>query len=177
MNIGDRIKQRRIELGIDAEELAEKIGKSRATIYRYENGDIENMPTTVLEPIAKALNITPAYLMGWIQENEWDISSKRLEDSFNALYHLLHSLGWSYEWSHEDEKYIFSNGSTSFQITAEEYTDLIAQLQDFCRKKLQKLLLQSSSLLNAAHERTDCELTAEGQEHDDEIMKDDSEWK
>ena len=65
MNIGDRIKQRRIELGFDADDLAKKIGKSRATVYRYENGDIENMPTTVLEPIAKALNTTPAFLMGW----------------------------------------------------------------------------------------------------------------
>ena len=45
MNTGDRIKQRRIELGLTADDLAQKIGKSRATIYRYENGDIENMPT------------------------------------------------------------------------------------------------------------------------------------
>ena len=65
MNVGQRIKQKRIDLGMDAEELALKIGKSRATVYRYENGDIENMPTTVLEPIAKALKTTPAYLMGW----------------------------------------------------------------------------------------------------------------
>ena len=39
MNTGDRIKQRRIALGLTVDELAEKIGKSRATIYRYENGD------------------------------------------------------------------------------------------------------------------------------------------
>lgn len=65
MNTGDRIKQRRIALGLSVDELAEKIGKSRATIYRYENGDIENMPTPVLEPLAKALETTPADLMGW----------------------------------------------------------------------------------------------------------------
>ena len=65
INIGDRIKQRRIELGIEVDDLAKKIGKSRATIYRYENGDIRDMPTTILEPIAKALQCSPAYLMGW----------------------------------------------------------------------------------------------------------------
>ena len=48
MNTGDRIKQRRIELVLSVDDLAEKIGKSRATIYRYENGDIENMPTPIL---------------------------------------------------------------------------------------------------------------------------------
>lgn len=65
MNIGDRIKQRRAELGLSVDDLAAKIGKSRATIYRYENGDIENMPTPILEPLAKALDTTPADLMGW----------------------------------------------------------------------------------------------------------------
>ena len=72
MNTGDIIKQRRIELGLTADELAKKIGKSRATIYRYENGDIENMPTPVLEPLARALETTPADLMGWTAEDVAD---------------------------------------------------------------------------------------------------------
>lgn len=65
MKIGERIKQRRLELGYTADMLAKMLNKNRATIYRYENGDIENMPIDVLEPLAKALNTTPAYLMGW----------------------------------------------------------------------------------------------------------------
>ena len=65
MRIGERIKQRRLELGYTADMLAKMLNKNRATIYRYENGDIENMPIDVLEPLAKALNTTPAYLMGW----------------------------------------------------------------------------------------------------------------
>ncbi len=73
MDIGDRIKQRRIDLELTADDLAERVGKSRATIYRYENGDIENMPTTVLEPLADALYTTPAYLMGWTNNPEnWE---------------------------------------------------------------------------------------------------------
>jgi transcriptional regulator with XRE-family HTH domain len=69
MRIGERIKQRRLELGYTADALAKLLNKNRATIYRYENGDIENMPIDVLEPLAKALNTTPAYLMGW-QESD-----------------------------------------------------------------------------------------------------------
>ena len=65
MRIGERIKQRRLELGYTADTLAKLSNKNRATIYRYANGDIENMPIDVLEPLAKALNTTPAYLMGW----------------------------------------------------------------------------------------------------------------
>lgn len=65
MTIGERIKERRKELGISVDDLAHKIGKNRATIYRYESKEIENLPTTVLEPLAKALATTPAALMGW----------------------------------------------------------------------------------------------------------------
>ena len=65
MVIGKRIKQRRKQLGMSADKLAEILGKDRSTIYRYEKGDIENMPLDILEPIAKALNTTPQYLMGW----------------------------------------------------------------------------------------------------------------
>lgn len=65
MTIGERIKQRRIELGLSADDIADRLGKNRATIYRYENSDIENLPTTILEPLASILDTTPAYLMGW----------------------------------------------------------------------------------------------------------------
>lgn len=65
MTVGERIKNRRLELGFSVEEVANRLGKNRATIYRYESGDIEDLPTTVLESIATVLDITPAELMGW----------------------------------------------------------------------------------------------------------------
>lgn len=65
MKVGQRIKARREELGISAEELGQKIGKAKTTIYRYELGLIEKLPTSVLESIASALRTSPAYLMGW----------------------------------------------------------------------------------------------------------------
>lgn len=65
MTIGERIKQRRKELGLSVDELADKLGKNRATIYRYESNEIEKLPTTVLEPLANALGVSPGFLMGW----------------------------------------------------------------------------------------------------------------
>ena len=84
MRIGERIKQRRLELGYTADSLAKLLNKNRATIYRYENGDIENMPIDVLEPLAKALNTTPAYLMGWQEPHQGSTStlSKQTEDYY-----------------------------------------------------------------------------------------------
>lgn len=69
MNIGQRIKNRRLELGLSVDEVAAKIGKNRATVYRYESRDIEDLPISILEPLAKALLTTPSYLMGWTDNN------------------------------------------------------------------------------------------------------------
>lgn len=65
MTTGERMKERRKSLGISAEYIAEKLNVSPATIYRYENGEIEKMPGHILEPISLILCTTPAYLMGW----------------------------------------------------------------------------------------------------------------
>ena len=70
MNIGERIKQRREELGVSVDELAKRLGKHRATIYRYESNEIANLPTSVLEPLAIALDTTPAALMGWKDDSQ-----------------------------------------------------------------------------------------------------------
>lgn len=65
MTTGERIKKRRNELGISADKLADQIGVSRSTMFRYESGAIEKMPMNNLVPIARALNTTVGFLMGW----------------------------------------------------------------------------------------------------------------
>ena len=48
---------------MSVEDLAQKLGKNRATVYRYENGDIRNLPSEVLVPLAAALDTTPGELL------------------------------------------------------------------------------------------------------------------
>ena len=64
----ERMKERRNKLGISADEVAKKIGVSRSTYFRYENGDIEKMPLSIVKPLAEALRTTPEYLAGWDDE-------------------------------------------------------------------------------------------------------------
>ncbi len=71
MTPGEKIKKRRLELNIQVEELAEAIGKSRATVYRYENGFIDDIPINILKKIADVLQTSPTYLMG-ISESKGD---------------------------------------------------------------------------------------------------------
>lgn len=65
-----RMKNRREELDMSYQTLAEKVGISKSTLQRYETGSIKNMPVDKLEDIAKALNVSPAYLMGWEDKPE-----------------------------------------------------------------------------------------------------------
>lgn len=70
MTTGERMKQRRKEIGLSAEKIAERLGVSPATIYRYEKGDIEKVPVDIFAELAKILQTTPAYLMGWEEKPE-----------------------------------------------------------------------------------------------------------
>ena len=64
MNVGDRMKIIRKQQDISADKLAEAIGVSRSTVFRYEKGDIEKLPIEVVAKVAKALHVTLTELMG-----------------------------------------------------------------------------------------------------------------
>ena len=72
MTIGKQIRKRRKELKMSVDELARKVGKDRSTIYRYENGDIGNMPLELVLPMVEALNMTPQELLSFfLLKSEW----------------------------------------------------------------------------------------------------------
>jgi transcriptional regulator with XRE-family HTH domain len=86
MTVGERIKQRRKQLFITADQLAKGIGCSRATIFRYENGSIENLNIKHLVPLARELHTTVGWLMGW--ENSQEESSGAVDNLTVATQYL-----------------------------------------------------------------------------------------
>lgn len=65
MTKGERIKQARLEKGYTLEELAEKCDTTRQAINKYEKGTVTNIPSDKIELLSKALDVSPAYIMGW----------------------------------------------------------------------------------------------------------------
>ena len=61
----NNLKALRKERHLTLEELAKRLGTSKQTIQRYENGIIANVPPEKIEKLAEALAVTPAELMGW----------------------------------------------------------------------------------------------------------------
>ena len=159
MNTGDRIKQRRLELGLSADELALRIGKSRATIYRYKNGDIENMPTPILEPLAKALYTTPAQLMGW-EMDDGDIGNAFSDDSL--------------EFEIDNMKSLSPNEKNHLKAYIQLWEVNRKKVDNYTQQLLSIQQMENDVALAAAHERTDVEITDEMRKHDDDIMDDDN---
>ncbi len=90
MALKDNIKKKRQENNMTLEEVALKVGVTRQTIQKYESGVVSNIPSDKIELLAKALNTTPAYLMGWNKSSDND-NSHLLLDEMDLLnnYRLL----------------------------------------------------------------------------------------
>lgn len=73
MEFKDKVKTARENLNKTLEEVAKEVGVSAATISRYESGEIVNVRRDKIEILAKALNVTPAYLMGWKENSELEL--------------------------------------------------------------------------------------------------------
>ena len=81
INVGKRIKDRRKELGMTAEDLAASIKVSPATVYRYESNFISNMGIDKISPIARALKVSEAYLMGRTDRKNAAIYERDTDDA------------------------------------------------------------------------------------------------
>lgn len=159
--IGKRIKARREELGMTQEELAARLGyKSKTTIAKIENGTNDIVQSKVME-FAKMLDTTPAYLMGWEQIDPYFSGKEASDDIYKK----------------------FEKNILRFHGKQKELNEIYLQLSS---GNQDKVLTYSKSLLStqqmedellAAHARTDIEHTPEGQQHDIDLMNDDSEWE
>lgn len=150
MTVGERMRARRKEIGISAEKVAESLDVSPATIYRYENGDIEKLPTTLLTPVAKALKTSEAYLLGWTSDSSEDpfigltgveslpVKYKKLNESIVPIgYEILKVKGEYY--------FIHPNG---FNAVSESSLDILVRepsesLAEACQNLCQSFLMEN----------------------------------
>lgn len=88
-----RIHDRRKELGLTLKEIAKRVGKTEATVQRWESGSIKTLRYENIVRIADALNTTPAYLMGWddvsVDVVEYDTNANRFISKRKKLHHII----------------------------------------------------------------------------------------
>ena len=83
-DMAQRIKDLRISQHLTLEQVANKVGVGKSTVRKWETGMIANMRRDIIASLAKALNTTPAYLMGW-EDDQPDFDSDILKMADNLL--------------------------------------------------------------------------------------------
>lgn len=68
MDIAEKIKYLRKKYGLTLEQVGNAVGVGKSTVRKWETGQIANMRRDKIEKLATALHTTPAYLMGWEDE-------------------------------------------------------------------------------------------------------------
>lgn len=169
MALKDRIKEARQNKHLTQEQLALKIGIAKSTLAGYETG-IREPSVEIVGKIMYVLDVDANYL--WQDEMG---ASFPVKVSYDEMEHIKKYRDLDPQ-GREIVDYILRHESQRTSIIANQ-ADRIAELEQ--QSKIIQLKEPDRSYLKpeAAHERTDIELTDEGRQHDDDIMNDDSEWE
>lgn len=144
-----RLQQRRKELGLSYQELSERTGLSKSTLQRYETGDIMNIPLSKIDILAKALQISPKYIMGWqdnlnpltisfsltIKEKEIIKEYRSLnEEGKEKIIDYIDDLVTSGKYSALDYKEASSDEKNTIEIMPDDYAEFMKDRDAFIKK-------------------------------------------
>lgn len=140
MEFKDKIKNRRLELGLTLEEVAKAAGLSAPTIQRYESGEIKNVRKDKIKALADALQLTPTYLMDWEKNPE-------VKKSFDYYMEMqLHLLGYKIIYDEEDGYIVLKGKEGEFEISQEDIEKLSGELKSFLNFKIYDLMQSSRKI-------------------------------
>lgn len=88
MDMGQKIYNLRIQKGLTLEELGNMVGVGKSTVRKWENGMIANMKRDKILKVSEVLDTTPAYLMGWKEEEQTQKESPKIMHHYNQLNDL-----------------------------------------------------------------------------------------
>ena len=149
--IGLRIQKARTIRNVTLDDIASDVGVAKSTIQRYEKGLIARPKIPVLHAIANSLKVNPAWIV---------LKSDDMEIPTIVIDHIAESATTQRLMTYI--KYLNSYGKKEAEKRIEELTHIpIYTEPDHLR-------------VQAAHERTDIEVTDEMRKHDDDIMSDEN---
>lgn len=92
MTIGEKIKTRRLELGLSLRELSDRMGyANHSTIARIESGKVD-LPQSKIVKFAEVLNVSVAELMDWNEQEKKPVEIDELSDNMKKLIDFVKSV-------------------------------------------------------------------------------------
>ena len=80
-----RLKEKRNQCMMTLEEVSQKIDITPVTLHKYENLKVTNIPIEKLEQLAEVYNTTPAYLVGWTDDEHGNGQAK-MQGHYISIY-------------------------------------------------------------------------------------------
>ena len=120
MTKGERIRSLREKAKMTQEELAKKLQTTKQTIHKYEKNIVTNIPSDRIEELAKVLNATPEYILGW--DAAKSSTSKKIDVTTDILKRM------------ETDKSFSEAIQMLYQMTSEEITmakNIINEIKQF----------------------------------------------
>lgn len=152
--IGDRIKYARDLRNATLDDIAKKVGVTKSTVQRYENGKINTIKIPVVESIAVALNVNPSWIVG--KSDMMELPTQKVPKIIE-YYKLLNDTG-----KHEATKRV------------KELTELSQYTKsdnDFSTEFSTEIVPIKEHLIpNAAHHRTDIDTSDISEDVDDKYF-------
>lgn len=84
MNNSNHLRKRRLELNLTLEEVGNIVGVTKSTVAKWEKGNIQNMKRDKIALLAKALDVTPNFIIG-LEPTELSADDKKIQEISNIL--------------------------------------------------------------------------------------------
>ena len=97
-DMANKIRELRKAKGLTLEQVGDLVGVGKSTVRKWETGIIANMKRDKISALANALDTTPAYLMGWEEEQKKNdiqadiILRMRTDSNFMSAVESLYKL-------------------------------------------------------------------------------------
>ena len=135
MKIKEFIRKRRKDLGLSMEDVADACGVTKATVSRWESGDIANIKSNKIKALADVLQVRPSVLIedeigpsvkvpGFI-----DFAEELGLDSNESFICYIKNLGYSVQ--SDTNGYQISYENKSIVVSAEEFEQMKKELSDY----------------------------------------------
>lgn len=129
--IGKKIKEKREQIGMSQDELAEKMGyKSRSTIAKIESGVNDVVQSNIVK-FANILNTTPAQLLGWEQDTIESVSEVQNDaDAYDdehekELNDFMNELGSEFDFKQFERIKKYANAlKSAMNVNIESFDEL-----------------------------------------------------
>lgn len=161
MTQGERVKEIRKALNLTMEKFGEKLGVGKTAISKIEKNE-RSLTDQMAKSICREYNVNNTYLL---------YGKGEMFDAFPET--VLDDLCKQYSLDDLDRTII----AGYLQLDKEERAVVKRYIQGIVAANKKEKENSNPEKLEAAHERTDVEVTAEMKKHDDDIMNDDSKWE